>query len=120
MGGQLSLPLLCIHAQRAQAVIRPLALLQKENDLLAPLAVAALITCLGLAMNVGGNNSAAEMGPAFGAGVRSQQEAIALIAVFSMLGALIAGAHVVHTVGSGIMPSVILELKLRGHSQPLQ
>src|SRR5215472_767364 len=81
MGGQPSLPLLCIHAQRAEAVIRPLALLQKENELLDPLAVAALITCLGLAMNVGGNNSAAEMGPAFGAGVRSKQEAIALIAI---------------------------------------
>jgi sulfate permease len=109
MGGQLSLPLLCIQAQRAEAVVRPLGFLQKENELLDPLAVAALIACLGLAMNVGGNNSAAEMGPAFGAGVRSKQEAIALIAVFSMLGALTAGTHVVHTIGSGIMPGAILE-----------
>jgi hypothetical protein len=26
MGGQLSLPLLCIHAQQAEAVIRPLGM----------------------------------------------------------------------------------------------
>jgi PiT family inorganic phosphate transporter/sulfate permease len=62
-----------------------------------------------LAMNVGANNSAAEMGPAFGAGVRSKREAIGLIAIFSMLGALIGGTHVVHTVGSGIVPGPILQ-----------
>jgi sulfate permease len=73
------------------------------------LAVTAIVVCLALAINVGGNNSAAEMGPAFGAGVRSKREAIALIAVFSMLGALTAGAHVVHTVGSGLIPGAVLE-----------
>jgi sulfate permease len=73
------------------------------------LAVAAIVVCLALAMNVGGNNSAAEMGPAFGAGVRSKTEAIFLIAIFSMVGALVAGTHVVHTVGSGIIPGGILE-----------
>src|ERR671937_687401 len=89
--------------------MRLVGILQKENGLLDSLALAALVACLGLAMNVGGNNSSAEMGPAFGAGVRSKQEAIALIGVFSMLGALTAGTHVVHTIGSGIMPGAILE-----------
>lgn len=63
-------------------------------------------------MNVGGNNSAAEMGPAFGAGVRSKQEAIVLIAVFSMLGALVAGTHVVQTVGGGLLSGAILEQRV--------
>jgi PiT family inorganic phosphate transporter/sulfate permease len=76
---------------------------------LDPLAVAAIVLGLTLAMNVGGNNSAAEMGPAFGAGVRSKKEAVFLIAIFSMLGALVAGTHVVHTVGSGILPGGVLE-----------
>jgi PiT family inorganic phosphate transporter/sulfate permease len=73
------------------------------------LAIGAVVVCLALAINVGGNNSAAEMGPAFGAGVRSKWEAIVLIAIFSMLGALVAGTHVVHTVGSGIIPGTIME-----------
>lgn len=73
--------------------------------------MAAIIVCVALAMNVGGNNSAAEMGPAFGAGVRSKQEAVVLIAIFSMLGALVAGTRVVHTVSSGIVPGTILETR---------
>lgn len=39
------------------------------------LAHVAVMVCVALAINVGANNSAAEMGPAFGAGVRSQKEA---------------------------------------------
>lgn len=76
------------------------------------LALAAIIVSLVLAMNVGGNNSAAEMGPAFGAGVRSKNEAICLIAVFSVIGALVAGEHVVHTVSHGIIPGALLERHL--------
>jgi len=72
------------------------------------LAHVAVMVCVALAINVGANNSAAEMGPAFGAGVRSQKEAVFLIATFSMLGAMIAGGHVVQTVGRDIMPVAIL------------
>jgi phosphate/sulfate permease len=43
-------------------------------------------------------------GPAFGAGVRSQKEAVFLIATFCMLGA---GGHVVQTVGRDIMPVAV-------------
>ena len=68
------------------------------------LAVAAVIFCLALAVNVGGNNSAAEMGPAFGAGVRSKKEAVLLIAIFSIMGAILAGGHVVQTVGVTLSP----------------
>jgi sulfate permease len=63
----------------------------------------AIATGVFLAINVGGNNSAAEMGPAFGAGVRTKQEAVILIAIFSMIGAMVSGHKVVNTIGSGIM-----------------
>jgi PiT family inorganic phosphate transporter/sulfate permease len=64
-----------------------------------PISLAAIVVCALLAINVGGNNSAAEMGPAFGAEVRSKREAVLLIAIFSMIGAIIAGDKVVHTIG---------------------
>lgn len=74
-----------------------------------PLVLTAVIACIALAINVGANNSAAEMGPAFGAGVRSKKEAVFLIAIFSMLGAVVAGGHVVQTVGRDLVPGGILE-----------
>ena len=64
----------------------------------------AIGACVLLAINVGGNNSAA-MGPAFGSGLRSWREAIILIAIFSMIGAVTAGDHVVKTVGSDLIGS---------------
>lgn len=74
-----------------------------------PLSIIAIATAVLLAINVGGNNSAAEMGPAFGSGIRSKMEAVILIAVFSMIGAIMAGDHVVHTVASGLMPQHFLQ-----------
>jgi PiT family inorganic phosphate transporter/sulfate permease len=68
----------------------------------------AVGVCIALAINVGGNNSAAEMGPAFGAGVRSKREAVLLIAIFSMLGAVVAGGHVVQTIGKDILHGALL------------
>jgi len=58
---------------------------------------------LALAINIGANNSAAEMGPAFGAGVRSRLQALFLIAVFCTSGAILAGERVVHNVGYGLL-----------------
>lgn len=75
-------------------------------DLLSIMAIAA---CVLLAVNVGGNNSAAEMGPAFGSGIRSKMEAVVLIAIFSMLGAIFKGDKVVHTIGSGLIGEVALK-----------
>lgn len=63
------------------------------------ISIIAIGACVLLAINVGGNNSAAEMGPAFGSGIRSKMEAVVLIAIFSMLGAWFSGGHVVHTIG---------------------
>lgn len=73
------------------------------------IAIIAISTAFLLSINVGGNNSATEMGPAFGAGVRSKKEAVLLIAVFSMIGAVVAGERVVNTIGSGLMPGHLLQ-----------
>lgn len=73
------------------------------------LVIFAIGTAILLAVNVGGNNSATEMGPAFGSGIRSKGEAVFLIAVFSVFGAVIAGGHVVNTIATGLMPADILQ-----------
>lgn len=57
----------------------------------------------GLALNIGANNSAAEMGPAYGAGARSRKQALALIAIFCTAGAILAGGRVLHNVGHGLI-----------------
>ncbi|MEM7007842.1 MAG: inorganic phosphate transporter [Thermodesulfobacteriota bacterium] len=71
-----------------------------------------LITAIGLAaflaLNIGANNSAASMATAYGAGVRTKKQAVIIIAVFALLGALIAGAPVVKTLGNGLVPSEVL------------
>ena len=72
------------------------------------LVIIALILSVFLAVNIGANNSAASMATSYGAGVRSKRQAVILIAIFSLLGAVIAGAPVVQTMGKGIVPSVIL------------
>lgn len=57
-----------------------------------------------LAMNVGANNTAAEMEAAYKSGVRTKKEALVLIAVFVILGAIIVGLPVVKTLGGGLVP----------------
>ncbi len=64
----------------------------------------AILIAIFLAMNVGANNSAAEMGAAYGAGVRTKKEALTLIAIFAILGAIIAGLPVIKTLGGGLVP----------------
>ncbi len=65
-----------------------------------------------LALNIGANNSAASMATSYGAGVRSKRQAVWLIAVFALLGAITAGAPVVETVGKGIVPSETLSSEI--------
>ncbi len=68
----------------------------------------SVILAVFLAINIGANNSAASMATSYGAGVRTKTEAIILIAIFVFLGAVLAGAPVVDTMGKGIVPSEIL------------
>lgn len=61
-----------------------------------------------LALNIGANNSAASMANAYGAGIRTKWESLIIISVFVLLGAIVAGAPVVQTMGRGLVPSEIL------------
>jgi PiT family inorganic phosphate transporter/sulfate permease len=71
--------------------------------MISPLVAVAAVASAVLALNIGANNTAAEMGPAFGAGARSRRQALVLIAVFCTVGALLAGGRVLHTVGHGLI-----------------
>jgi len=68
----------------------------------------ALVLSAFLALNIGANNSAAAMATSYGAGVRTKRQATMLIAVFALLGAVIAGAPVVSTLGESLVPSEVL------------
>ena len=78
-------------------------------ELLIPLAI---ILSTFLALNIGANNSAAAMATAYGAGVRTKREAVILIAIFAVFGALLAGAPVVETLGKGIVPGDVLTFRI--------
>ena len=74
-------------------------------DLILPI---ALVLSAFLALNIGANNSAAAMATSYGAGVRTKRQSTILIAVFALLGAVVAGAPVVNTLGKGLVPGEIL------------
>jgi sulfate permease len=76
--------------------------------MLSMLTIAAILACIALALNIGGNNSAAEMAPAYGAGARTKREALILVAIFSFIGACMAGDRVVHTLASGVVKPAAL------------
>lgn len=73
--------------------------------------IAAFAVALFMGLNIGGNNAAAAMGAAYGAKVRTKYQAVMLIGVFSLLGAVIDGSEVIKTLGSGILPkgTILLE-----------
>ena len=68
----------------------------------------AILLSLFLALNIGANNSAASMATAYGAGARTKKQSLMLIAIFALLGAVIAGAPVVKTLGIGLVSSEVL------------
>lgn len=64
----------------------------------------AYLVAVFMGLNIGGNNAAAAMGAAYGAKVRTRYQAVILIGVFSLLGAVFSGGAVIKTIGSGILP----------------
>lgn len=69
----------------------------------------AFLVAVFMGLNIGGNNAAAAMGAAYGAKVRTKYQAVILIGVFSLLGAIFSGGAVIKTLGSGILlPGTIL------------
>lgn len=73
---------------------------QANNSLIVVIAA-----CLGayMALNIGANDVANNMGPAVGANALSMGAAIAIAVVFESAGALIAGGDVVSTIAKGII-----------------
>jgi len=71
--------------------------------------VAAAVFGAYMALNIGANDVANNMGPAVGANALSMGGAIAIAVVFESAGALIAGADVVSTVATGIIAPDTLE-----------
>jgi PiT family inorganic phosphate transporter len=67
--------------------------------------IVIIAACLGayMALNIGANDVANNMGPAVGANALSLGGAIAIAAIFESAGALIAGGDVVLTVAKGII-----------------
>lgn len=66
--------------------------------------VVAFLVAVFMGLNIGGNNAAAAMGAAYGAKVRTKHQAVLLIGIFSLLGAIFSGGAVIKTLGSGILP----------------
>ena len=71
------------------------------------LAVAALIGAY-MAMNIGANDVANNVGPAVGSRAMTMAAAIVIAAVFEASGALIAGGEVVKTIKKGSLTSQLL------------
>jgi len=69
------------------------------------LMIVVIAACLGayMALNIGANDVANNMGPAVGANALSMGGAIAIAVVFESAGALIAGGDVVSTIAKGII-----------------
>ncbi len=73
--------------------------------------IVAFIVAAFMGINIGGNNAAAAMGAAYGAKVRTKYQAVVLIGIFSLLGAVLSGGEVIKTLGKGILPegTILLE-----------
>lgn len=67
------------------------------------LVVAAAVFGAYMALNIGANDVANNMGPAVGANALTMGGALAIAAVCEIAGALIAGGEVVHTISGGIV-----------------
>ncbi|WP_062046449.1 inorganic phosphate transporter [Bacillus sp. JCM 19034] len=73
--------------------------------------VAIVIACF-FAMNIGASGTAAAMGPAYGSGaIPNKRIAMLLVGIFAFLGAL-SGDEVVRTIGSGIIPTSIVDVEI--------
>ena len=73
----------------------------------------AVVIAAFMAINIGANDVANNVGPAFGAGVLTLLTALVLAAIFEAAGALIAGGDVVKTIKKGIIdPGLINDVNV--------
>lgn len=68
------------------------------------LGILIILAGLFVGWSLGANDAANAMGTAVGARVRTIREAVIIVGVFSLLGALLFGHRVIKTIGSGIVP----------------
>src|SRR5690625_2664292 len=76
------------------------------------LGVLIVIAGIFVGWSLGANDAANAMGTAVGAKVRTIREAVIIVGVFSLLGALIFGHRVIKTIGNGIVPMDTLDPQL--------
>ena len=70
---------------------------------------ALILSSLFVGWGIGANDAANAMGTAVGAKVRTVKQAVVLVTVFGILGAILLGGRVIYTVGKGIFPMNLLE-----------
>lgn len=75
---------------------------------------AAAVVGAYMAMNIGANDVANNMGPAVGSGTLTLGWALAIAATFETLGAVVAGGEVVHTIKSDIIDTTRMTVPLDG------
>ncbi|WLR60550.1 inorganic phosphate transporter [Guptibacillus hwajinpoensis] len=72
-----------------------------------------ITVALFFAMNIGASGAAASMGVAYGAGaIKRRSVALSVCAIGIVGGATLGGGNVIKTMGSGIIPSSVLSLKV--------
>lgn len=80
----------------------------KRRDLMGLLGFLIILAGLFVGWSLGANDAANAMGTAVGARVRTIREAVLIVGVFSLLGALVVGHRVIKTIGNGIVPMDLL------------
>ncbi|MCF6095000.1 inorganic phosphate transporter family protein [Microaerobacter geothermalis] len=75
--------------------------------------ILAVVISLFFAMNIGASGTAASMGSAYGGGaIKKRVTALVLVAIFSLLGAVIGGGEVVKTISKGIIPEGVISVQI--------
>ncbi|WP_347549581.1 inorganic phosphate transporter [Pseudalkalibacillus hwajinpoensis] len=77
------------------------------------MSILVIIVAMFFAMNIGASGAAASMGVAYGAGaIKRRTTALSICAIGILAGAAFGGGDVIKTIGSGIIPSSILSVKV--------
>jgi PiT family inorganic phosphate transporter len=63
-----------------------------------------ILMSVGVGWSIGANDAANSLGTAVGSKVLTLRQGVILVAIFGLLGALLQGSYVAHTIGKGIVP----------------
>ncbi len=77
------------------------------------MSIVVIVVAMFFAMNIGASGAASSMGVAYGAGaIKKRSIALLLCAIGILTGAIFGGGNVIKTMGSGIIPSSVLTVKV--------